>query len=92
MYRTSAGSSTRAWPCRSTSRPSSGASSACASAKVAETAPASAYEPVVAATSRTTPSVCMESGKPGDQAGHDERRRTRDPQHLAVRTEQLDLA
>ena len=57
-----AGSSTLAWPCRSTSRPSSGASSACASAKVAETAPASAYEPVVASTSRTTPSVCIEIG------------------------------
>ncbi|GAB3901957.1 hypothetical protein GCM10027612_66260 [Microbispora bryophytorum subsp. camponoti] len=56
------GSRTRAWPNRSTSRPARGPATATAIEKVAATAPAFAYEPVMAVISRMTPMPSIDMG------------------------------
>lgn len=56
------GTSTRAWPNRSTSRPVRGPATATAIEKVAATAPAFAYEPVIAVISRMTPMPSIDMG------------------------------
>ncbi len=57
-----AGPSTARWPTRSMRRAISGADTALTNAKVAETAPATPYRPVLPATSRTIPSGTIAIG------------------------------
>jgi hypothetical protein len=59
----SAGAATRAWPYRSTHRPSNGWNTAEATVYAAETAPAVPYEPVLPAISSTMPSPVIEIGR-----------------------------